>query len=135
MVFDGQGPNGSITWFLGFIALLLPFLGALLAGPVMAFHANREARHNAFAREHTRRAANWGITYTLLTIAFFVVHFGVLAWAANQGIVMRGFAPLGYVAVLWFLVSAFHLGICMVGGMRARRGEEFGWWAAIPVFK
>lgn len=134
-VFDGDGPNGSVTWFLGFVALLLPVVGAFLAGPVMMIHARREAVHNEFSREHARRAANWGLTYSALTVAMFAVHFGGLWIASRQGVVVRGMGgPFGVLLIGWFLLSGLHLGICAVGGMRARRGEEFAWKAAIPFF-
>lgn len=135
-MFDGNGPNGSLTWLLGFVALLLPGLGALLAGPVMTIQARREAVFNEFAREHARRAANWGLTYSAISLVAMIVHFGALAMLHAQGVQVRGFGgPLGLIVVGWMLLSAFHLGVCGVGFWRARRGMDFHWWAAIPVLR
>ena len=133
--FDGDGPNGSTAWFLGLIAVLLPGLGAILAGPVMTLYARREAPANDFARENCRRAANWGLTYSVLTVLFFIVHFGAWWALAARGVELRGMGVLGFVALLWLLLSAVHVGICMVGGLRAKRGEDFEWKASLKIFE
>lgn len=134
VVFEEDGPTGSLTWMLGLFPLLLPILGSVLAGPVMAVHATREARYNSFARDNALRAANWGLTYSLISLMLIIVHFGAWGYLAARGMPPTGFAPLGYLVVLWVLLSAMHAGVCIVGGLRARRGEEFRWRLALSIF-
>lgn len=131
IAYDGTGPSGSTVWFLGLIAVLVPVLGAVVAGPVMFARSRREAPENAFAREHCRRAVNWGLTYSVLTVLLAIVHFGVWGVLAARGIEVRGFAPLGYVVLLWLFISAVHVGVCCIGWLRARRGEDFEWKLAL----
>ncbi|WP_135849410.1 DUF7822 domain-containing protein [Serinibacter arcticus] len=126
-------PTGT-PWLIGLLALVpIPFLSALVSGIVMASVGRGQRRRGGPNAENGRNAANWGLTYALLTVLLVVGHFVLLFTLARDSGV-QGFFPLGTVITLWFALSLVHVVVSIVGGLRAGAGRVFR-VPAIPFFR
>lgn len=126
-------PTGT-PWLLGLLALVpIPFLSALVSGVVMASVGRGQRRRGEPNAENGRNAANWGLTYALLTALLVVGHF-VLLFTLTRDSSVQGFFPLGTVITIWFALSLAHVVVSIVGGLRAGAGRVFR-VPAIPFFR
>ncbi|WP_284248413.1 DUF4870 domain-containing protein [Litorihabitans aurantiacus] len=127
-------PPSGAPWALGVLALVpIPFLAQVGSGIVMAGVGRSRRRYGGVDAVNGRHAANWGLTYALLTVLLVAGHFVLLFLATREGPV-DGFFPLGILMTLWLLISLAHVVVCIVGGVRAGAGREFR-VPALPFFR
>jgi uncharacterized Tic20 family protein len=86
------------------------------------------------ARENARSAANWGLTFTLVSTVLVVTHF-VLLFALTGGGGVRDFYPLGIPITLYALVVVLHIVLVIVGTVRASQGKIVNVAVAIPFIR
>ena len=126
--------NGALAWGLGLVVLMcVPFLSSLLASIAMAVAGRMQRRQGPVAAANGRSAANWGLTYLVLSVLLVGTHFGLL-FALTRDEPVQGFFPLGIPITTWLVVSVAHLVICVVGLVRAGRGQVLA-VPAIPFFR
>lgn len=116
--------TGALPWGLGLLVLFpIPVLGALAATVAMLI-AGRSARHKGpLAAANGRHAANWAITYLLLTILLIGAHVLILILIEGRGV--TGFFPVGIPITLWLIVSVAHFVITVIGLFKASKNQEF----------
>jgi len=122
------------AWLMGLFALVpIPGVSAVAAGVVMAAVGRGQRRRGGVDAENGRRAANWGLTYALLTVLLVLGHV-VLLVTLTRGAPVQGFFPLGTVITIWFVLSLVHVVVSVVGGLRAGAGQVLR-VPAIPFFR
>lgn len=84
------------------------------------------------AAENGRRAANWGLTYTLATVVTMLPHFIILF--AFDDRIPSGFYPMGIFVTLWGVVTLLHIVVSIVGLVMAN-GNKVVKWNGIPFFR
>ena len=126
-------PTGPATlaWALGLIILAcLPFVSSIIASLAMVLAGLSASAHGGVVGENGRRAANWGLTYLLLTVVLVGGHFGILFAAGT----IEGFFPFGLIILTWGAVSIAHVVICILGIVRVSQGRALHAWA-IPFYR
>ena len=78
-----------------------------------------------------RNAANWGLTFTLVTLIVTVQHFTLIGLISDTH---KGFFPIGLGITLWVAYCIVHLVVCAIGLSRGNQGRVFKPWA-IPFFR
>lgn len=125
-----QPPSG-LAWGFGFLALIpLPFLSALVTGLVMMVVGNSQKMRDPATTANGRNAANWGLTFTLVTAVVAIQHFTLIGVLADT----VGFFPIGIGITLWLAYCVAHLVVCGIGLSRGNQGRVFKPWA-IPFFR
>lgn len=130
--------TGTLSWALGFLVFLpIPFLGAIAAAIGMAAPYGSAKKHGGLARENARSAANWGITYgivsTVLLIVHFVVVFSVSMASSTGG--AQGFYPVGTVITIYFALGILHVVLTIIGTVRSTKGALMRVPFAIPFIR
>lgn len=126
-------PTGPATlaWALGLIILAcVPFVSSLIASFAMVFAGISASTRGGVVGENGRRAANWGLTYLLLTVVLVGGHFGILFAAGT----IEGFFPFGLIILTWVAVSIAHVAICVLGIVRVSQGRALRPWA-VPFYR
>jgi len=124
--------TGALPWFLGLIVLAcLPFLGSVIASLTMYFVGRAQADKGPLAAENGRRAANWGLTYFVLTIVLVLTHF-VLVFLVIGGRGSEHFFPVGIPITIWGIISVGHVVLSLWGGIAALNRVLF-WGRGVPV--
>ena len=126
-----QGASATLAWALGLIVLAcVPFLSSIVASFAMVIAGLSASARGGVVGENGRRAANWGLTYLLLTVVLAGGHFGILFAAGT----IEGFFPFGLIILTWVAVSIAHLVMCVLGIVRVSQGRVLHPWA-IPFFR
>jgi uncharacterized Tic20 family protein len=127
--------TGVVGWALGFIVFApIPFLGAFASGIAMAIAYSATRNQGPLARANGRAAANWGLTFTLVSTALLVTHFILLfTFAGGEGV--ADFYPLGIPITLYGLIVLLQMVLAIVGTVRASRGKVTELPFAIPFFR
>lgn len=108
---------------MGFLLFIpIPFLSVLVSGIVMASVYGSVSRRGPVARENARAAANWGITFALVSTSLLILHF-ILLFALTRGAGVSDFYPLGIPITLYGLVVLAHIVLVIVGTVRASGGK------------
>lgn len=127
--------GGTWAWASGLLVLVcFPFVGSVLAGVLMVVVGLNVRGRGPLSAENGRRAANWGLTYTLLTVLGLGLHYGLLWYLTRDGSTITGFYPFGTIITIWALVTVLHLGVAILGTARAgsrRLGPAWG----VPFFR
>ena len=126
-------PTGPATlaWSLGFLILAcVPFVSSVIASIAMVLSGLSASAHGGVVGENGRRAANWGLTYLLLTVVLVGSHFGILFAAGT----IEGFFPFGLIILTWVAVSIAHVVICILGMVRVSQHRVLHAWA-IPFYR
>lgn len=134
-------PTGRVSWALGlisFIATPIPFLPAV-TGLLMTIPLRRQRTLAPVAAANARNAANWGLTYAVLTVALV----GAALLVVGIGTDFRGGTLAGgleAVALTLLGVAVLGLGIAQaiasIGGtIVASRGRVFRMPIAIPFVR
>jgi len=132
--------TGTAAWAMGFLAFIpIPFFGSIVTGIVMALVGSAQRSKGETARRNGIRAANWGLTYLLLTVvliggAFLTV---LVATGGQEGPVPAGASALIFTMIaLWvFPLQLAHLVITITGTVRASRGAVFENKLALPLLR
>lgn len=132
--------SGTVAWAMGFLAFLpIPFFGSIVTGIVMALVGSAQRSKGETARRNGVRAANWGLTYLLLTVvliggAFVTV---LIATGGQEGQVPAGASALIFALIgLWaFPLQLAHLIITITGTVRASRATVFENKLALPLLR
>ena len=124
--------TGRASYLLGFLGFLpLPFISPVIAGAAMALSYRTQRRKSALAAENARRAANWGLTYALATVAIVACDIG-LSFLIDS--IEESDAPL---FILWLVLplGLVHLVVTIRGTDVADQGEVFENRLAIPFLR
>lgn len=128
----GGAPTGALGWGLGLLVLVpIPVASVLIAGLAMVVAGLSSRPDGGNASRNGRNAANWGLTYILLT----AVLLGLVLCFALSADALPGSAGSFVLQPLfcWLLVSVGHLVFVIIGLVRAGRGEVYR-APAIPFF-
>lgn len=109
---------GALPWGLGLLVLAcVPFVSSVVAAVTMAAVGQGRRSLPGSAGQNARNAANWGLTYLLLTVVLVGGHFTLL-FALTRDEPVAGFFPLGIPITLWGVVTLLHLVLCVLGLIR-----------------
>lgn len=126
-------PRGLLPWALGLLILIpFPFVGGLASGIAMAVSGGTSRRFGGVAGENARAAANWGLTYLLVSTVLLISHF-VILFSLTADSPSSGFYPIGIPITIWFALSVTHIVLSIVGLVKASRGVVFK-PVALPFF-
>lgn len=124
-VLTPQPSSGAAAWALGLLALfMLPFFFAVAACIGMLIAAGVLRRRGGLARVNATYAANWALTYLLLTILLCGGQVALLV-VFTGGAPVHDFFPLGIPITLWFAISIMHVVLSIVGTVKATGGRAF----------
>lgn len=120
---------------MGFLIFIpIPFLSALAAGVAMPAVRGTTLRGGDVARENGRSAANWGLTFLLVSTGLLVLHF-VLLFALTGGGGVRDFFPLGIPITCYLVVCVLHVVLTIIGTARAAAGRIMRVPFSIPFLR
>ena len=133
-------PTGTASWALGFLAYVpIPFLGQIAAGVVMAALYPAQRRKSPVAAANGRRAANWGLTYVLLTVLAvgLTVPLGMYSNTLPTVEDRQAFLPVALLPLgVWaFGVNVLHVVLVIIGTVQAARGRVFRNVVQIPFLR
>lgn len=125
---------GALPWALGLgVFLCVPFVSSVLASVAMVVAGRLQRGKERHVAENGRNAANWGLTYLVLTVALVGTHFGLLYALTRDGGRIEGFFPFGLIILTWIAVSVVHVGFSIAGLVKGLRQEVFA-APAVPFF-
>lgn len=121
----GVPPTGAAAWGFGFLALIpFPVLGSIMTGLVMLLVGRSQRQHGPPVATVGRNAANWGLTYVVVSSLLWTGHFVLLYQLTKDG-PSSDFYPIGIPLTIWAGFTLLHLIICGVGVSRAKKGQAF----------
>ncbi|WP_375001908.1 DUF4870 domain-containing protein [Aeromicrobium sp. CTD01-1L150] len=124
---------GALPWGLGLLVFLcVPFVSSVIAAVVMVIVGRSLRDKDEVTAENGRRAANWGLTYLLVTIVLITGHFVVL-YLITRDDPIEGLHPLSYAITLWAVVTLVHVVLSLAGLVLGLRGSVLK-APAIPFF-
>lgn len=128
--------RGTLAWGMGLTALMcLPFVGSVLASVLMICVGLSLRPKGGLAARNGVHAANWGLTYLVLTIVLVGTHFGLLWYlTADDPEGTMSFFPFGLVLTAWALISLWHLVLCIWGIVASAQGRELR-GTGLPVWR
>ncbi|GAA2075806.1 hypothetical protein GCM10009821_13730 [Aeromicrobium halocynthiae] len=116
----------ALPWGLGLgVFLCVPFVSSVLASIAMVVAGRLQRGKERHVAENGRNAANWGLTYLLLTVVLVGTHFGLLYALTRDGGSIDGFFPFGIIILTWITVSVVHVGFSIAGLVKGLRQEIF----------
>ena len=128
------GYKGTAAWAMGFLAYIpIPFFAQFVTGLVMAGVYPSHKKRGPIAQANARNAANWGLTYSILTVVFVglaIVFASIVSSggdAASEQSRALPFIPLG----LWLVLNLVHVVVVIVGTVQASKGAVFRFPLAI----
>lgn len=128
-------PRGLLPWALGLLILIpFPFVGGLASGIAMAVSGGTSRRFGGVAGENARAAANWGLTYLLVSTVLLISHF-VILFSLTADSPSSGFYPIGIPITIYFALSAFHVVLVIMGMVKASGGRVMRVPFAIPYLR
>ena len=128
-------PRGLLPWALGLLILIpFPFVGGLASGIAMAVSGGSSRRFGGVAAENARAAANWGLTYLLVSTVLLISHF-VILFSLTAGSPSSGFYPIGIPITIYFALSLFHVVLVIIGMVKASSGKAMRVPFAIPYLR
>lgn len=121
----GVAPTGAAAWGFGFLALIpFPVLGTIVTGLVMLLVGRSQRQHGPPVATVGRNAANWGLTYVMVSSLLWAGHFVLLYQLTKDG-PSSDFYPIGIPLTILAGFTLAHLIICGVGVSRAKQGLLF----------
>lgn len=128
-------PRGLLPWALGLLILVpFPFVGGLASGIAMAVSGGSSRRFGGVAGENARAAANWGLTYLLVSTVLLISHF-VILFSLTADSPASGFYPIGIPITIYFALSVFHVVLVIMGMVKASSGKVMRVPFAIPYLR
>lgn len=128
-------PRGLLPWALGLLILIpVPFVGGFASGIAMAVSGGASRRFGGVASENARAAANWGLTYLLVSTVLLVSHF-VILFSLTADSPSGDFYPIGIPITIYFALSVLHLVLVIVGMVKASGGKLLRVPFAIPYLR
>jgi len=128
-------PRGLLPWALGLLILIpFPFVGGLASGIAMAVSGGASRRFGGVASQNARAAANWGLTYLLVSTVLLISHF-VILFSLTADSPSSGFYPIGIPITIYFALSVFHVVLVIMGMVRASGGKVMRVPFAIPYLR
>lgn len=128
-------PRGLLPWALGLLILVpFPFVGGLASGIAMAVSGGPSRRFGGVAGENARAAANWGLTYLLVSTVLLISHF-VILFSLTADSPSSGFYPIGIPITIYFALSVFHVVLVIMGMVKASSGKVMRVPFAIPYLR
>ncbi len=128
-------PRGLLPWALGLLILIpFPFVGGLASGIAMAVSGGTSRRFGGVAGENARAAANWGLTYLLVSTVLLISHF-VILFSLTADSPSSGFYPIGIPITIYFALSVFHVVLVIMGMVKASGGRVMRVPFAIPYLR
>jgi uncharacterized Tic20 family protein len=128
--------TGRIAWGLGFLAYIpIPIIGQLIGAIAMIATYPSLRRKGEVAQGNGRNAANWGITYIVLTIVLLGGALIAVLAGQQQGEPLPGWAVgiAGTLAGLWiFGLNIAHVILLIIGLVKAGSGQVFECRLALP---
>lgn len=126
-------PSGQMSWLLGLAVMIpLPIIGSVFASLAMIFAGLSLRKNPDVGGYNALKAADWGMTYLLGTILLLGAHFWILfAVLPPEG--TSEFFPTGIPITIWAVLTVFHLGYCIYGGLRANQRLPIR-FSGIPFF-
>ncbi|PSL38264.1 uncharacterized protein DUF4870 [Labedella gwakjiensis] len=129
------GFKGTGAWALGFLAYIpIPFFAQFVTGLIMAGVYPTHKKRGPIARANARNAANWGLTYAILTVVFIGLAIVFAMIVSNDGstngpssLTALPFIPIS----LWLVLGLVHVVVTIVGTVKASKGEVFRFPLAI----
>lgn len=123
------GQKGTAAWALGFLAYVpIPLVAQLMTGLIMAGVYPIHKKRGPIAHANARNAANWGLTYSVLTVVFFGIAILFAAILTNGGTTTASgettMFPLIPLA-LWCLMTVVHVIVTITGTVKASKGKVF----------
>ncbi len=119
-----RDPSGVWAWALGFGFVLFPVVGSMAAGfaQYVAYRA-WYAKRDDLSTVNARNAANWGLTYAILTPVCFLVFLlaGSFSHIAPLPLLLLG--GIFFMALL--VASLVNLIFSIAGIVQATRGNSF----------
>lgn len=111
-----------LAWAGGLAVLLcVPYFVGMLAGLLMVLIGLTTRRKGPLTAENGRRAANWGLTFGLVSVVtagvFFAMLFGSEDPNAYSGL------PLGTPPIIWLAFAAVHLVLTIIAMARGGSGR------------
>lgn len=129
------GSRGTAAWALGFLAYVpFPVVAQIMTGLIMAGVYPTHKRRGPVAHANARNAANWGLTYSTLTVVLVLLAIVFVAFITNGGSTTapESVAALPLIPLLlWMLVSLVHVVVTIIGTVKASRGTVFRFPLAI----
>ena len=130
-----RGSSGAGAWFAGLLVLVAVPGVNLVLGPLAMVVAGLRggSRRAEPGRSNGRRAASWGLTF-LLGEALLIgaqLYVGQMVFGPGERVPLF---PWGLPSVFALILMVSHFVVCIVQGVRARRGgvTRFG---GIPFFR
>ncbi|MEV7798434.1 DUF4870 domain-containing protein [Microbacterium foliorum] len=128
-------PRGLLPWALGLLILVpFPFVGGLASGIAMAVSGGSSRRFGGVAGGNARAAANWGLTYLLVSTVLLISHF-VILFSLTADSPASGFYPIGIPITIYFALSVFHVVLVIMGMVKASSGKVMRVPFAIPYLR
>ncbi len=125
---------GALPWGLGLLVFVcVPFVSSVIASVTMAIVGRSQRSREWAVAENGRRAANWGLTYLLLTVLLVGGHFTLLFVLTRDGSEIEGFFPFGIIITTWAVLTLVHVGLS-VAGLIAGLNRKVLRAPAIPFF-
>lgn len=122
-----------LAWAGGLAVLLcLPYFVGMLAGLLMVLVGLTTRRKGPLTAENGRRAANWGLTFLLVSVITAAVFFGLL-FGPEDPDTYSGL-PLGTPPIIWIAFAVVHLVLTIVALARGGSGR-LGPALGIPFFR
>ena len=107
---------GALAWGLGLLVFVcVPIVSSVIASVTMAIVGRSQRHREPLVAENGRRAANWGLTYLLLTVLLVGGHFTLLFVLTSDGSKIEGFFPFGIIITTWVLLTVVHVGLSVAG--------------------
>lgn len=133
------GAKGTVAWAMGFLAYIpIPFVGSIITGIVMSLVGYAQRDKGALARENGRHAANWGLTYLLMTVVLIGGAVVTLAISTGGGgRVPDPITPIVFTMIgIWaFPLQITHLVLTITGVVKASKGAVFANKLALPLLR
>lgn len=116
----GVQPTGSIAWGMGLLVLVpFPIVSTLLAGVLMIVLGRSQRKNGPLAAANGIRAANWGVTFLVVSVLLWVAHFAVLAAVGSS----TSFYPVGIPITILGVFTIAHIVVCALGLTKAKKGQ------------
>ena len=127
------GFKGTAPWALGFLAYVpIPFIAQIMTGLIMAAVYPTHKRRGPIAHANARNAANWGLTYSVLTVVLIGIAIVFAMILSNNGTTRGGATMLPVIPLLvWAALSLLHVIVVIVGTVQAAKGSVFRFPLAI----
>lgn len=129
------GYRGTAAWALGFLAYVpIPFIAQIMTGLIMAGVYPTHKKRGPVAHANARNAANWGLTYTTLSVVFIVLAIVFAMIITNGGTTTTSGSVTALPAIpilLWFVLNVVHAVVVIVGTVQASKGSVFRFPLAI----